>query len=442
MAKNIYIGGNITIPGGEIITTHNITADNIEDYFTIGGVWYYSFVGSGSTFTSNNKGYKSSTADTTLTAKVAMSNFKLSYGVSSESGYDKFTFTAKGTTVANGISGEKEVSNYSVGDLAVGDVLSFEYTKDSSGNNGRDIAWFKDMSFTTSTTAEPVEKPNVALPAKTIYVGVNGIARRAKKAYIGVNGVARIFWDKSFDWGDETVIGDANWWAGLKDWVLSSTAAERAACVGKKKLVSLSTAVLGANAATMICIGADQDGVGTLTFQTAGVLPTTTTFSPAADQWNVLWIGSKARTECQNFYNYCSAKTSIKTVKKGTCNSANKSRAGTAVYNDETVWIPSEREMGGNEYAAISVSNSTTTNAECCYGYNEAYSYYTNNSRRIKYAMNASGILTTTAKRYWERSRYYYDGNGKRSCEVRDTGQCNWYYPNENHYLAPAFVIG
>ena len=45
-------------------------------------------------------------------------------------------------------------------------------------------------------------------------------------------------------WGSETATGDAAWWAGLKNWAANATASERAACVGKKKLVSLSTAVL------------------------------------------------------------------------------------------------------------------------------------------------------------------------------------------------------
>jgi hypothetical protein len=96
-----------------------------------------------------------------------------------------------------------------------------------------------------------------------------------------------------WSWGSETATGDAAWWAGLKNWVANVSSSERAACVGKKKLVSLSTAVLGANAATMICIGADQDGSKTLTFQTAGLLPNTTVFGS-----NAVWIGSTARAQC------------------------------------------------------------------------------------------------------------------------------------------------
>lgn len=243
-----------------------------------------------------------------------------------------------------------------------------------------------------------------------------------------------------FEWGDETAIGDAEWWAGLKAWITGgASASDRSACVGKKKLVSLSTSVLGANAATMVCIGADQDGTGTLTFQTAGTLPTTTTFGTSA-----VWIGSTARTECKNFYNYCSAKASIKTVRKGTCANPNDSRNGTPVYNDETVWLPSEREMGLNSYAPISTANSTTAKAECTYGYNANYNYYTSNALRIKYLMNADGSLASTNYYYWERSRFYNSSAGKRDyvCRVGSDGSAvsSDYYASRG--LAPAFVIG
>lgn len=57
-----------------------------------------------------------------------------------------------------------------------------------------------------------------------------------------------------WEWGDENAIGDADWWAGLKANLSNIT---RSDYVGKTKLVSLSTSVLGATAAKMICIGAD-----------------------------------------------------------------------------------------------------------------------------------------------------------------------------------------
>jgi hypothetical protein len=67
MAKEIYIGGSVP----KYVTTTenvNITAGNISAYFTVSNSSYY-FVGSGSNFTTNNKGVSGSTAKTTLTAK-------------------------------------------------------------------------------------------------------------------------------------------------------------------------------------------------------------------------------------------------------------------------------------------------------------------------------------------------------------------------------------
>ena len=239
-----------------------------------------------------------------------------------------------------------------------------------------------------------------------------------------------------WSWGSETATGDASWWAGLKNWVANASSSERAACVGKKKLVSLSTAVLGANAATMICIGADQDGSKTLTFQTAGLLPNTTVFGSDA-----VWIGSTARAQCQNFYNYCSAKASIKTISKGTCPDCVSGQNGTATYNNETVWIPSETEMGFDDmYSSLTKKNSTTSNSECTKGYNAAYSYYTSNTTRIKYTMNANGSLTTNSGQYWERSRNCSRSSGV--CAVSTDGSADRSNYGGNSYLAPAFVIG
>ena len=249
-----------------------------------------------------------------------------------------------------------------------------------------------------------------------------------------------------FEWGDETAIGDAEWWAGLKEWITGGTTlAERYACVGKKKLVSLSTAVLGANAATMVCIGVDRDGTGTMAFQTLGTLPNATVFGSSA-----AWIGSTARTICQRFYNRCSAKASIKTVKKGTCPDTNINRQGKVTYTNETVWLPSAFEMGAyDSWPPISESNSTKTNAECTYGFKNKYGYYSNNfgQRAIKYKMNAKGAVTTTiAYSYWLRSRCYDPSYSNQVCIVFYEGEAYGGdiepYDASDIYLAPAFVIG
>lgn len=237
-----------------------------------------------------------------------------------------------------------------------------------------------------------------------------------------------------WEWGSETAVGDAAWWAGLKSWAATATASERAACVGKTKMTSLSTAVLGANNILMRCIGADRDGTGTLTFHSAGGLPTSTTFGSST-----AWINSTARSLCQNIYDYCSAKASIKTVSKGLA-AYNSRRNGAVTYTDETVWLPSEREMGLDNYSSLSTANSTTSKAECTQGYNASYSYYTSNSTRVKYKAAANGTLTTTTVYYWERSRYYNDSTGV--CGVNTDGSANFTYYDDSSALAPAFVIG
>ena len=244
--------------------------------------------------------------------------------------------------------------------------------------------------------------------------------------------VSATYWE----WGSETATGDADWWAGLKTWAASATASERAACVGKTKYMALSTAVLGCSTVSMLCIGYDCDGTGTLAFQTQGVCPTSTVFGSS----NGKWVGSTVRTQCQNFYSYCAAKDSIKSVSKGTCASTSSSRAGTATYNTETVWLPSEREVGLDSYSPLSTANSTTSNAECTSGYNTAYSYYSSNSARIKYAMGSTGSLTTTTRIWWERSLRY--GNTSVACFVSTDGTASYSSYGNSFYLAPAFVIG
>ena len=238
-------------------------------------------------------------------------------------------------------------------------------------------------------------------------------------------------------WGDENAVGDQDWWASLKTWARSASASERQACVGKTKKVSLSSAVLGANQALMRCIGYDRDGAGTLAFQTAGTLPNSLQF----DSSSAAWIGSDARTQCRNFASRCSASNSITTVNKGTCPniSTGSQRNDNVTYNSETGWLPSEREMGLDSWSPLSTANSSTSKAECTQGYNAPYQYYDSNSDRIKYGMDASGNVGSTARYYWERSRNYSNSGGV--CYVSTTGNADYGGYSNSYYLAPAFVI-
>ena len=239
-----------------------------------------------------------------------------------------------------------------------------------------------------------------------------------------------------WDWGSETAVGDQDWWAGLKTWARSASASERQACVGKTKKVSLSSAVLGANQAIMRCIGYDRDGTGTLAFQTAGTLPNSLQFGGSA-----VWMNSDARTQCRNFASRCSASNSITTVNKGTCPniSTGSQRNDSVTYNSETGWLPSEREMGLDSYSPLSTANSSTSKAECTQGYNAPYQYYDSNSDRIKYGMDASGNVGSTARYYWERSRHY--SNSGVVCRVDTYGYAYGDFYDNGGHLAPAFVI-
>lgn len=141
------IGNALWVPHIESSSggTVSITASNISSYFTVANSSYY-FAGSGSTFTSNNKGVGSSTAQTTLTAKYNCT-VSFTYSYSSESGYDKFYLTFAGTTVANAKSGATTSATYS-GTLTAGQTIIFKYTKDGSVNSNNDCCTFSNMTVT------------------------------------------------------------------------------------------------------------------------------------------------------------------------------------------------------------------------------------------------------------------------------------------------------
>lgn len=227
---------------------------------------------------------------------------------------------------------------------------------------------------------------------------------------------------------------DATWFAGLKNFVQGATKEEIAAKlpINTEYSVTLNSAVLGTTTHKIKVIGICQDGDHTVTFQTSNCLAQYTQFGS-----NAQWIGSTARAKCQEYYNAFPGKASIKTVKKGTCPDCNNNRNGNVTYNDETVFLLSEREYNLDSYAPISTANSNVNKAECCQGYNEPYAAYTDNASRIK-KNGDSG----SAQYHWERSRYYNASSSIGVCGVGSTGGANYIYYYLSHYLAPAFVIG
>ena len=331
------------------------------------------------------------------------------------------TFSVSPTTIA--IS----ASNYSSG-------VSATITYDGDGTLSASSSNTSVASVTGSGTKNLTIKGNGSTAGSaTITISATEGTNYSKPSNITIS-VTATYWE----WGSETATGDAAWWAGLKSAAAGMTASQRAALVGKTKKVSLSTAIQGANYALMRCIGADQDGTGTLTFQTAGTLPTTTTFGSSA-----LWASSTAKTLCENFANYCSASASIKTVTKLTCTVQNNSQTNTADGQTSCKgWLPSDCEMGftaGADYnngKGYSSSYSEWTSG----GSQTAYSYYNSNDKRIKYAMDANGNVGTSARFYWERSRGY-DG-ADYVCFVYTDGDPTDANYSSSHGLAPAIVIG
>lgn len=239
-----------------------------------------------------------------------------------------------------------------------------------------------------------------------------------------------------WSWGADGGTVDAAWFTGLKNYLASHTGASiktsgGGAILGTTKSVTLSSAVLGTTTHLIRVIGVDQDANNTVTFQTKNCLSQYTAFGS-----NAVWIGSTARTLCQNYYNAFPGKAAIKTVSKGTCPNYG-SRNQDVTYNNETVFLLSEREFGLNSYSPLSTANSTTSRAECTNGKNFAYSYYTSNSTRIMYL----GDTSTSSYGYpWERSRTYdYSGI---VCDVNDNGSAGYDRYGGSGGLAPAFVIG
>lgn len=272
---------------------------------------------------------------------------------------------------------------------------------------------------------------STAVSAKTITISVAAGTNHTAPANKTIT-VSAEYWS----WGADGGTVDAAWFTGLKNYLASHTGASiktssGGAILGTTKSVTLSSAVLGTTTHLIRVIGVDQDANNTVTFQTKNCLSQYTSFGSSA-----VWIGSTARSLCQNYYNAFPGKGAIKTIKKGTCPNYGD-RNQNVTYNDETVFLLSEREFGLDTYSPLSTANSTTSKAECTQGKNFAYSYYTSNATRIMYL----GDTSTSSYGYpWERSRLY--DNSFRVCFVIGNGDAAYGNYNSSHGLAPAFVIG
>ena len=272
---------------------------------------------------------------------------------------------------------------------------------------------------------------STAVSAKTITISVAAGTNHTAPANKTIT-VSAEYWS----WGADGGTVDAAWFNGLKNYLASNSGSSirtsnGGSILGTTKSVTLSSAVLGTTTHLIRVIGVDQDANNTVTFQTKNCLSQYTTFGN-----NAVWIGSTARSLCQNYYNAFPGKATIKTIKKGTCPNYGD-RNQNVTYNDETVFLLSEREFGLDTYSPLSTANSTTSKAECTQGKNFAYSYYTSNATRIMYL----GDTSTSSYGYpWERSRRYDFSN--YVCFVYDYGYAGSSSYVSSYGLAPAFVIG
>ena len=220
--------------------------------------------------------------------------------------------------------------------------------------------------------------------------------------------------------------------------------------VGGTKSVTLTASVSGTTTHNVMIIGMDQDAEGTLTFQTVNSLATTSAFSRSSDYAdgtnyyhanNLIFDGNSSGL-CKKYYDAFPGKASIMQVNKGTCTSQVETQDGTATYREQYVWIPSEGEVGLDNYASLKYSNWTTTNGECTYGKKFKYAYYTDNDTRKKWrgdeAATSAGY-SGSAYPWWTRSHNY---QGQGICGVYASGieYGGYYYDTKG--VAPAFVIG
>lgn len=180
MAQKMYLAvSSTTVPIG---------TGNLTTYFTVSNGSPYYFRGSGSMYTSNNAGVKSTTATTTWTARYNCT-LSFSYFVNSEGrSYDKFYTQINGSAELSSTGGSAKVGTQTY-TLAAGDVVAFYYKKDSSGDGGTDCA----IIFNIKVSGLSSSKLHASLIEK-VYIGIDNVARKIVKGYIGVDGIAQQFY--------------------------------------------------------------------------------------------------------------------------------------------------------------------------------------------------------------------------------------------------------
>lgn len=94
------------------------------------------------------------------------------YKVDSEANCDKFTVTAGGITIVNGVSGNVDWTRVDYTLPAGTTEITFKYTKDGSGSTTKDAAWIDELSLSgVGISVQAGSAPGSAPVAPTISVG-------------------------------------------------------------------------------------------------------------------------------------------------------------------------------------------------------------------------------------------------------------------------------
>lgn len=155
----------------------SLPANALENYWINTSNGTYRFMPSGGKMISNNKGVKSSTAESTWKGYFRTSSpFTLKYRVSSESNYDKLTITLDGMTIVNAISGDGSEKTYTA-TLSEGvHTLYAKYVKDSSTDKFEDRAFLEFANVLVSYSDIADEIGNSAAVANPMVTGTLPIA--------------------------------------------------------------------------------------------------------------------------------------------------------------------------------------------------------------------------------------------------------------------------
>lgn len=418
--KKGYVGVKTDFPIYEDLTSGAgiyIQDSNLSEYFTVtNGSYYFKWNSQSQQFIASNLGVNSSSSTTTLVAKKEIKDFSLRYGYTTEANYDKFTFKYNSTTVENAVSGTLSSKTWTQ-NLAVGDTLTFTYTKDSSSHATNETCYFENVTGVVQVTTQ-------------VQVGT-----KTKE-------VARLFY-KSMALEDLTP-------SEIQEIVKSGQAANYWS-VGDKIGIPINGTIgsLSINETYYAIIlgfnhNSGVEGGNSIHFQlgkTAGGTDIAfadssydSSGSSAAFRMNTTntnsggWNGSYMRkTICPAFLAALPTKWQnviVSCAKYSDNTGGGKNTASYVTATQDKIWLLSEFEVFGARNGA----NSAEQN------YQKQYDYYKNGNSKVKYKHNNTG----SACSWWLRS---VSASGTGSFRLVYMGGYSSTYAAISYGFAPGFII-